>query len=273
LTGGEPFFYKSNSINKNVYKIYDLIDYINKKLSNTLIIIKTSGWSKNKTLDNRLKKVYEKSNNNVDIRFGFNLFQDDGNNLNERLSHMIESILSYQNTLRIETIYNKSNFKNTLLTIQKSINQISSKKFNFTNLNPNEIHRLEFNFNIISGKNIFNKNRTIRLDIRPAHSGLNGSNSEYFCDSYIESCCSTIKNGADNILYNANLSFYHCNDAFVNHKLEPFSKNSFNTINEEINFLNDRFSDLNNHIISRNITFNNKKEQCDFCSEFILNSY
>ena len=148
LTGGEPFFYrkKSDGIFWNIASIVKLVRTI---LPKSKIVIKTSGWNQNTVLDNLLSTVESMEKDGaVEVRLGFNLFQNLGVRSEDRLHHMLSLILKYQNSIMVETIYDKINKDETFKIMGKTFSKFLKNVENFGDqiVIPTAAYIIEFPF-------------------------------------------------------------------------------------------------------------------------------
>jgi hypothetical protein len=274
LTGGEPFLYKKKSADGTVWNIVRLVKLTRNILPKSKIIIKTSGWKKNLVLDDLLTEVEDKEKEgSLEIRLGFNLFQNLGVNSKDRLLHMLSLLLEYQNSVMIETIYDKINKDETFKIMGEIFAKFLSNVENFGDqlVNPAAAYIIEFPFYLATGKSSRNqdaKQKVISLWTMPAHSGLIRTNSNQYFESENAGICENIQNGPSQIMFNADLSFNHCNDAFADYTNSAFPPDNQSSIEKEFLFLEEKFKKLKKYT-EENPQFKTKNEQCTFCSKFI----
>jgi hypothetical protein len=256
-----------------VWNIASLVHLIRTVLPNSNIVIKTSGWNKNAVLDNLLSTVEAMGKDGtVEIRMGFNLFQNLGVRSEERLHHMLSLLLKYQNSVMVETIYNKINKDETFKIMGKTFAKFLKNVENFGEqiVNPTAAYIIEFPFFLISTKE--NSNQTmdqklVSLWTMPAHSGLINTDSNQYFESENAGVCANIEYGPNEVMYNIDLSFNHCNDAFADYSNAPFP-NNLGSIEDEFLFLEEKFQKLKKYV-DEHPKFKTKNEQCRFCSRFI----
>jgi len=273
LTGGEPFFYRYKN-NEKSWNIVDIVCLIKSIIPVANIIIKTSGWEKNDVLDNLVYMIGVQKGKTVEIRLGFNLFQKLGVNAKKRLDHMLCLLLTFQKLVVVETIYNKENKQLTLGIIGNSLAMFSKEfeKFGDSLLSPNESYVVEFPF-AISIKNNLNEEKTllekkINLWTMPAHSGKSKEHQEDYYKCENSGICANIKFGPTQIMYNSDLTFNHCNDAFADFSYPAFTSKKDWTVKEEFKFLDMKFINLRRSL-GNGVHFRSKNEQCAFCSRLI----
>jgi organic radical activating enzyme len=274
LTGGEPFLYKTKSDNGETWNLATLIGLVRTLLPKSNIVIKTSGWSKNTVLDNLLSTIEsQRKEENLEVRMGFNLFQNLGVKAEDRLHHMVSLLLKYQNLITIETIYDKINKDETFKIIGKTFSKFLENVENFGEqiVTPTAAYIIEFPFFLpphTRNKNKIAQKKVIYLWTMPAHSGRIKIDSNQYYDSENAGVCANIQSGATQIMYNTDLSFHHCNDAFADYSNDAFPPNSFNSIEDEFLFLNEKFKKLKRYS-AKHPQFKTKNEQCNFCTKFI----
>ncbi len=255
--------------------IADIVQLIKTLIPASKIIIKTSGWEKNDTLDNLVSLIESNSEASpVEVRLGFNLFQKLGVNAENRLNHMLSLLLNFQPSVVVETIYNKENKEQTLRIIGKSLSKFSKnfEKFGNALSSPSEGYIVDFPFTILTKDNFENKGaieKRISLWTMPAHSGKSKKQGEEYFDCKNSGICANIKFGPNQIMYNTDLSFHHCNDAFADFSYPAFASKSDWTIEDEFLFLNKKFSKVRRCIDRKVMFFNSKNEQCILCSKLI----
>ncbi|MCW4030391.1 MAG: hypothetical protein NWE92_12185 [Candidatus Bathyarchaeota archaeon] len=272
LSGGEPFFYRSKSSNGELWSIVDVVQLITTLLPSAKIIIKTSGWDKQDALDNLFSKLYQVGAH-VEIRLGFNLFQNLGVNAENRLSHMLSLILTYQPSVIVETIYSKENKNQTLNVIGKVLGRFCKEfeDFRAALSSPREAYVVDFPFALLSEDNFGNRLRVekqVTLWTMPAHPGKSKHQDDAYFDCANMGVCTNIKNGPTQIMYNADLSFHHCNDAFADFSYPPFTAKSDWTVQDEFLFLTKKFDKLRRQM-SKAEAFRSKNEQCILCSKLM----
>ena len=271
LTGGEPFFYRYKK-NQKSWNIVDIVCLIKSIVPVANIIIKTSGWEKNDALDNLVYMIGAQKGKTVEIRLGFNLFQKLGVNAKKRLEHMLFLLLTFQRSVIVETIYSKENKQMTLEIIGNALSMFSKEfeKFGDSLLSPNESYVVEFPF-IISINNNLNENTLLEKKIclwtMPAHSGKSNKHQDFYeCEN--SGICANIKFGPTQIMYNSDLTFNHCNDAFADFSFPAFTSKKDWTVKEEFIFLNKKFMNLRRSL-KNDVHFRSKNEQCALCSRLI----
>jgi hypothetical protein len=271
LTGGEPFFYRNKSDGK-IWNIVDIVNLIKTNVPSSNIIIKTSGWEKNDLLDSLVCSIGAKGKV-AEVRLGFNLFQKLGVNAEKRLNHMLSLLLAFQDSVVVETIYNKKNMDQTLRIIGNALGSFSKEfeKFGDAILSPRESYVVEFPFTVLIENNLNQKTqleKKISLWTMPAHSGKSKKMQQDYYDCEKSGICNNIKFGPTQIMYNADFSFNHCNDAFADFSYPAFTSRSDWTVKDEFIFLSEKFVKLRDNL-GNGARFRSKNEQCDFCSKLI----
>ncbi len=254
LTGGEPFFYRFKSPSGILWTIVDLVRLIKTQLPAASIIIKTSGWREHPFLDKLVSMIATLKGGPVEIRLGFNLFQKLGAEAENRLNHMLSLLLTFQQSVVVETIYNKENKDQTLRIIGKALSQFSEKFENFGDAlsSPDEGYVVNFPFSLLIQDNLGKKltiEKQISLWTMPAHSGKSKKQGDQYFECKNSGICTNIKFGPNQIMYNSDLSFYHCNDAFADFSHPAFTPKSYWTIEDEFLFLNKKFNKLRSQLI------------------------
>lgn len=264
FTGGEPFFYCDKQ-EEETYNIKSLLEHTLKVIPECKFIIRTSGWEKNNKFNSILDCLYRLSKN-TEIRMGFNLFQKNGNDAEIRLRNMIELLLKYQDSAKLDIIYNKKNIEDIISMIEKNL---SKYMFPYKGIrehllsNPNRPYRF-------TTKNE-NSGKTIIIYTYPAYPAMNqGNKNNFFEDTTSCAICSNIKYGVNHIYYDVNLSVCHCNDPFVDANIPPMSKDKFNSVSEEINYIEQKFEKLKNNFEENKLIFKNKQERCSYCTRKVL---
>jgi hypothetical protein len=273
LTGGEPFFYRKKS-DGIVWNIASMVKLVRTILPKSKIVIKTSGWNQNAVLDNLLSTVESMENEGaVEVRLGFNLFQNLGVRSEARLHHMLSLVLKYQSSIMVETIYDKINKDETFKIMGKTFAKFLKNVEDFGDqiVNPTAAYIIEFPFFLPADKghgNPTSERKVISLWTMPAHSGLIRTDSSQYFDSENAGVCANIQSGPSQIMYNTDLSFNHCNDAFADYSNAAFPSNNKISIEDEFIFLNEKFEKLRK-ILKSHPEFKTKNDQCLFCSKFI----
>jgi hypothetical protein len=274
LTGGEPFLYRKKSDTGETWNIVSLVQLIGSVLPKSKIVIKTSGWNKNTALDNYLSEIEALGKKeSLEIRLGFNLFQNCGANSENRLSHMLSSLLKYQNAIMIETIYDKINKDETFKIMGKAFAKFLKNVESFGDqiVNPTAAYIIEFPFFMNADRNCevpAAEQKVISLWTMPAHSGLKKTGSSQYYDSENAGVCANIQYGPNQIMYNTDFSFNHCNDAFADYSDAAFPPIQKGSIEDEFLFLDEKFKKLRKYL-DEHPKFDTKNEQCEFCSKFI----
>jgi hypothetical protein len=279
FSGGESFFYRSREKDGKRIDIAGLVGVTLQVLPRARVVVKTAGWTRHRVLDQLLNEVEGFSERNkVDVRLGFNLFQNKGVDAVARLQHMVAEILRHQDVMRIETIYDRHNLAKTFDVITEAL-----KEFGFPEgeglrrsvTRPEAYHRFRIPIEYCNnrGKAASGSGRTIILDTMPAYEGLEGVGSSGFFKADWGGLCPLIEQGPDHILYNPDLSFYQCNDAFADYSRPGFRPEHFGCVSEEFSFLRATFARLKKDVERKKETFQSKREQCLRCSDFFqLNS-
>jgi hypothetical protein len=278
LTGGEAFLYRGKDQTGKRCTLADLCELTLKVAPTAKLVIKTAGWTPHRYLDGLLSKVTcLPADPPIEVRFGFNLYQHNGVGARERLHHMIASILHTQDILRLETIYDRTNLADTvdcIIDVLGSFGFKGGKELKACFSHPNTYLRLkipiEWQENATESDRPAQK--TILLDTMPAYEGLRHVPSDRYYEAAWESLCPAIGIGPDHILYNPDLSFYQCNDAFGDYSTAAFKPDRFQSIHEEFAFLSEGFTRIKNQIMNEQSVFNTKREQCLYCSKLMHSS-
>lgn len=264
FTGGEPFFYYDPSRKSD---IYSLVEEVRKTLPSADVIIRTSGWEENAVLDNRLISLFElATNKQLNISFGFNLFQKQGKHAEERLNHMLNLLSTYQNRIIIDMIYNKLNIERTADLIEKGLAKID---FRYRGIGMNMLSEPSTPHRFVS-RSPGNKKQIV-INAYPAYNACQQGDSNHFFEENI-SCgvCNEIKLGPTQLFYMDDLSVYHCNDPFVDYSITPLKKDKFASVSEEFDYMNSRLSLLKELFSEGQLKFKTKQERCAFCTRFMM---
>lgn len=273
LTGGEAFLFRGRNPRGEIWSIVDLIRGIRSWVPNALIMVKTSGWGPHRVLDRFLEEIELLSaDTHLEIRLGFNLYQNGGADAEERLEHMIRSVLRYQDTMRIETIFDRDNLSPTFAVIERTLVRQGALIANLEGMmtSPERGCRFMIPLGGLShrlGEDALGKR--VLLDAMPAYPGLEGNPSDRFMEAVEDRPCPTIQNGPTSIMYQPNLSFHHCNDAFADFSNPPFPRSQFHSVEEQFAFLESRFASLRVHLEESGMTFRTRRKRCVYCSHFI----
>jgi hypothetical protein len=275
ITGGEPFLYKYKDRKRGYFRLMGLVKIIREVIPSAKLIIKTSGWKEHKVLDEQLESIMALSQQDkIEIRLGFNLYQNNGFNALERLSHMVTLLIKHQKETKVETIYDKSNLVDTVQIIKGALRSINSPDFDYLKaINSEPTYGRRFivpciHFDRMSTAHIA-AYRLIRLDTMPAYPTVEEDISGKFYKAEIKQLCQIVKTGPNQILYNPDLSMHHCNDAFADHSIPGIPDSMFKSIEEAFDFFANGFVRLRHYLLSNRINFQQKREQCLFCTKFI----
>lgn len=274
FTGGEPFLYRAPDERGRRWDIVNLVTATRRWLPNALVVLKTSGWTPHKVLDRFLDAIESPvSDTTVDVRLGFNLYQNDGADAEDRLEHMIVSVLKYQRTMRIDTIYDLRNLSATLELFDRVLWRLGGPATRLADMMtaPERGWRFTIPVRFVPFKpnHHFGAERRILLDTMPAHPGLEGTPSKDFIEAEVGPSCPTIQSGPNVIMYEPDLSFHHCNDAFADYSFSAFSSSQIQCVDEQFAFLEERFALLKDHLKESNISFSHRRERCIYCTRFL----
>jgi hypothetical protein len=273
LTGGEPFLYKATGGDGRHYSIVDLVAMVRRHLHGAGIVVKTSGWAPHPVLDRRFSELAPVLGGGPgEVRLGFNLFQQESGRSAARLSHMLELVLRNQDAIRIETIYDKENFRATFRVIEDVLSSFDVPRG--ASLQPPD-PQVPYEFLIPVRGAAWppdprrSPDRMIRLSTMPAYAGLGRAASDRYYEAQSVDACARLQAGPDHLSYDPDLSVRHCNDAFADHAVAPFPASRFQSVEEEFDFLAERFARLNEHLASRNMAFGSRRERCRYCTHFV----
>lgn len=278
LTGGEPFLYRGRDQESRGYTIIDIVQMVDSILAGSRIIIKTSGWTPHSVLDRLLKQSYAACQHTcLEARLGFNLYQNSGASAESRLRHMIDLIMWRQDVMKIEMIYDRQNLIPSLLIVGDVLSRyccLQPEDLLEAVVHPEMAYRFEIPIEGSWGMELSSAfvKRTIVLETMPAHAGFAGRISAMFIHTPSGGICHIIEDGPNGILYNPDLSFQHCNDAFADHSLPPFRSEQSASSASELDFLTQQFTQLKAHLKETGTVFAGKREQCLYCSNFIHSS-
>jgi hypothetical protein len=272
LTGGEPFLYKGIGKNGRPHTVVDLADMVKRLLGGAFTVVKTSGWKKHPLLDRRFHQLQLRLGEGAgEVRLGFNLFQHRGAQAEERLSHMIGLLLMHQDTVRIETIYDKENVHHTFAAIEGALRNFDVPRgADLVPPNP-EIpyrHIVPVRGDQPRPSSVTANGRRIVLDTMPAHSGVGDVEPDRYYEVKCSGLCARVQSGPDHVMYDPDLSVFHCNDAFADHAVPAFPGALFGSIQEEFLFLERRFAGLSRELTENKVEFRNRREQCTYCTRF-----
>lgn len=263
FTGGEPFFYNDSS---NCANIYTLTKEAREIFPHGTVTIRTSGWLQNDKLDNLLHSLFDLANKKqLNISFGISLFQNRGINTKARLKHMLGLLLEHQDIIILDVIYNKINIKETAHILE---NSLISFNFRYRGIMDNLLADPSNPFRFVSRKD----KKSIVMNTYPAYNACDqASDNDFFADKVSCGACEEIKSGSTQIYYMPDLSFYHCNDPFVDYAISPISNNKFPSASAEHVYLKKRLEKINKVFADKKLMFTNKQKRCAFCTKFMMN--
>lgn len=267
FTGGEAFLYKDAAAGKT---LKDVVDMAKAKFPGAVVYIKTSGFTENTYLDSLLDSLLKQyPAPELQIRLGINFYQKSGIDMQKRLMHMLEKLLPHQGMLTIDTIYDRDNLARTC-----EIMELAFDGAGFTAVKNGQLLELIKESPCRHKRlKISNKEHTIYLDMGPSYSPrLESDNCHYF-EELISAPCANIQNGPMSIYYNAGFDLIHCNDSFVDGSVSPIKTGSATdlpTIDAQHAFLQKRFDELKQFLNSGSKQFNNRKDRCFFCTQFVM---
>lgn len=272
LTGGEPFLYKTIGEDGHPLTVPDLVGMIRERLGQASIVVKTAGWTEHRVLDRRFEQLQERLAGGAgEVRLGFNLFQAQGARAEDRLRHMLALLLAFQATARVETIYDKANFRDTFAVIERVLQEFDVPR-GASLAPPDPVvpyrHVIPVRRDPVHAFVQAPDGHRVVLDTMPAYSGVGRVESDRCFEVEYTGLCERIQNGADHVMYDADLSVFHCNDAFADHSVPAFPPHLFGSIDEEFRFLERTFADLERHLAERRLVFTGRLEQCTYCTRF-----
>ncbi|MFI5253091.1 MAG: hypothetical protein ACHQQQ_11750 [Bacteroidota bacterium] len=264
LTGGEAFLYRS-AIKNGTGTLFDVIKAAIEIIPQARIIVKTGGFrSYNKHqrhLFDLIVRAYPRPV--IEFRLGFNRYQDTEESALDRFVCTVESVLSYQHFISIDTIYDKENLSNTCNTLEAGLRRMGinvepNMLLDIVLHDPNEHRRIEIRM----------PQDAIILDLGPSYAPNKAASvREYYTEP--SSACEIIDSGTSTLYYDTNLQLIHCNDSFVDASV-PSLRIGNGSISNELEFLNERFSWLNEFIAHENVQFHSRKDRCFFCTKYVM---
>ena len=264
LTGGEPFLYVDSSHSAN---IGSLVNQIHQRIPLAEIVMRTAGWAPHPILDDRLISLFKSiPKKQLNISFGFNLFQKQGVGAKTRFNHMLKLLLAYQDRVILDVIYNRLNLEKTMDLIEE---ELADFNFRYRGIRahilsqPSTPHRF-------TSRHRENQQQII-MDAYPAYNACQQSNQAHFFDENI-SCgvCHEINTGPTQLFYREDLSLYHCNDPFIDSRVSPLKKERFLSVADEFNYMRCQFSRLRKLFSDQQLVFNHKQARCAFCTQFMM---
>lgn len=200
FTGGEPFFYYDANGKKD---IYSLVSEIRERIPSAEVLIRTSGWKENVLLDKRFTSLFKLATKaQINISFGFNLFQQQGRQAKERLAHMLSLLLTYQDRIIMDVIYHKLNIAETIDIIEKGLGAFH---FRYRGIGQNILSEPSTPHRFISKHR--ESEKQIIMNAYPAYNACQQSNNDHFFEDSV-SCgiCNEIKFGPTQLFYMDDLS-------------------------------------------------------------------
>ena len=227
LTGGEAFLYKSVS-RDGIATLYEVIEAINRMMPQAKIIVKTGGFRRARKYQCALfdRIVHEYPFPIVEFRLGFNLYQDPERSAIDRFVFTIERVLGHQHFICIDTIYDKTNLRDTCRTLAEglcrlSINIEQDMLLDLILEDPNQHRRIE---TVRAGE-------TIILDLGPSYPPNKAAAAhEYYTEP--SSACDTIDLGTSCLYYDTNMGLIHCNDSFVDARIPSLTLDNRSIAND-----------------------------------------
>jgi len=263
LTGGEALLYRSRKASARV-TLFELIDAIVTVLPNAAVVVKTGGFEEGHkfqlTLFERISNAF--SHPRLEWRFGWNLYQGEERAL-ERFVLTAGRIMSHQNTVFIDTIYDATNLRDTFTVMEKALMELGVSGLGddlvrFVLQNPERHRRIRFLVH----------EHAIIVDVGPSYPPNEASSRhEYYSESPSE--CVSIMHGTDYLYYDVDLRLVHCNDSYVDARI-PAAERFGCSIGEDHDFLNARFQQLADHLVNTEPVFRSRQERCFFCTKFIM---
>lgn len=269
FTGGESFLYRDKTPNETK-NLKDVIVLAKTKVPNSVLYIKTSGFTENKYLDLLLNELLCQYNPaELKIRLGINLYQKSGSDTCDRLAHMLDRLLPRRETVPIDTIYDKDNLAKTCSVMEQVLCQFgfisatNGQLLKLIDTDPGVHRRLK----VSNGKN------TIYLDMGPSYSPRPESDGYSYFEEKISGPCATIEKGPMAIYYNSNFNLIHCNDSFVDARISPIDSCQLPSLNDQQVFLQRKFAGLKEFLKKKEMQFKNRKERCFFCTKFVMSDH
>ncbi|MEY9470896.1 hypothetical protein ABH992_003295 [Bradyrhizobium yuanmingense] len=264
LTGGEALLYKSRA-DSGYVNLMHVIAAITSIIPGAKVIVKTGGFCNDNrfqlTLFDSISRTF--SFPMLEWRFGWNLYQDEGLRSLDRLVCTATRMLNHQHSVVIDTIYDKTNLKDTCAALEEGLRRIgmdvnSDMISQFVLDDPNTHRRLTIK---IAGY-------TFVLDLGPSYApNKAATDHEYYSEPSSE--CETIHKGTSCLYYDTDMRLLHCNDSFVDARVPPRPCSSYSA-SEDLAFLNERFEYLRRFLALTGTKFESRKERCFFCTKFVM---
>lgn len=266
FTGGEPFFYSSSG---GKYNIKSLICETLRHMPNAIVKIRTSGWQVNKILDRLVDSIFQQvDKNHFEILLGFNMFQKNGKDGYERLGHMIDLLSKHQDSIVLNTIYSKLNIKRNCEVIECVL---AERGFSYNGFSNRILSHPKESVGFRS-RHKDNSSKVILLGASPAYNALDQSEDNNYYEEITQTgVCRQLKYGVDHLYYDLDLSFYHCNDPFVDFSVPPVVADETRSFDKEVAYFVDRMNKLGEKFTNSNLQFKNKQERCAYCTRCMLN--
>lgn len=280
LTGGEPFIYRARNAEGLVLDVADLAALVARNGCASRLIVKTSGWRPHRVLDQRLIAVLSVGKQiALDVRLGFNLFQNNGEGAVVRLAHMCRSLLASQDVVRVEVIYDRLNFAATFRAIEVVLQELGvADASGMCAAVEDKCTHHRFSIPIsLSAANVATLSgatgaeRALLVDTMPAYAGTGSPVTSRFFEAALGAPCPRIESGPDDIMYNPDFSFRQCNDAFAEYRGGPFPSRP-GGLAADVAFLGVQFSRLKTAVDGNREAFQSRRSQCLFCSHLMQRS-
>jgi hypothetical protein len=264
FTGGEALLYKSRNDGKAV-NLFHVLDALNKIVPEAKMIVKTSGFRAGNAFQRTLFDTITKSFSfpTLEWRIGWNIYQDSEDRALDRFVCTMSRILTHQRMASVDTIYDRTNVRNTCVVLQEGLRRIGvdvqeDMLLRFVLNDPNMHRRLTIKIG----------SYTIVLDLGPSYAPNSAAGvHEFYSEPSSE--CDTIDGGTSSLYYDTDMGLIHCNDSFVDARI-PSRPYTGQSIAEDLAFLNDRFDKLRHFLARSHTQFESRKDRCFFCTKFIM---
>lgn len=264
LTGGEAFLYRAPGRGR-AETLFDVIQAVNSAIPEAGIVVKTGGFRQANSfqcaLFDRIADMY--ASPLIEFRLGFNRYQDSEEEALDRFVSTVERVLAYQHYIAIDTIYDKTNLRDTCGTLEEGLRQVGigirkNRLLEMVLADPNDHRRI----------GIQASEDSIVLDLGPAYPPNEAATvHEYYSEP--SSDCDTIGAGTSALYYDTDMGLIHCNDSFVDARVAPLRLQP-RSIASELAFLNARFRQLSVNFAERRTRFQSRQERCFFCTGFVM---
>lgn len=264
LTGGECFLYRTRDRIGGTKNILDLVLDAKDLVPSAALILKTTGWLPNRRLDWLLERMFEGvTDDSFSIRLGLNLYQNDGRDAEDRFGYMLERILSYQDQVLVDCIYDKDNFEDTMKVWSRTLSP-----FDLTALRLRE--SVEEDPSEHQGYLFVKGSKLIRLELGPSYSPSSNCDDREYWDEKNPGLCRRIESGVDQLFYDYDLSVCHCNDSYVDATVPFIWFGKCHSIADEVLFFQQRLRALRDHLQETSRQFATRKQRCFYCTRFVL---